>query len=569
MVTAGILEKVGFFLVDVMKILLVEDDLATRSMLEHVSIERHYQVEATGDGRSALKLAQEVDYDLILLDVNIPELDGISVCRRLREQGCQIPILLLTAKDEIADRVIGLDAGADDYAIKPFSVPELFARIRALLRRGRTTFGSPSSQKILTWASLQLNCQTNQVSYGDRELRLTPKEYGILELLLSNPQRVFSRTALITRLWELEATPTESTINSHIKSIRQKLKQAGATQDPIETMYGFGYRLRPLASDLATTNLADSALVDLEVADAFMWDLWQEFQDSFSEQIDLLATTTQAYTDRLITIADGRTRAKATTSELTTLADEEYLRELKQAARQVAHKLVGSLGVYGFPVGSTIAREIEDLLNPHLELTVADLQQMSQLIADLQQELTKEPIFGNQTCLPLVQPISEDQSGSPLVTTLRESRSRSHSFPQSPLARVMVVDDDLAILHRLSVVLSPWGLQVISLADPHRFWAQLTQTMPDLLILDIEMPEFSGIELCQTVRNDPKWGNLPILFITASQDPETILQAFAAGGDDYIRKPMLEPELIARVLNQLEPRQLRQSNLKSNCGAHT
>jgi DNA-binding response OmpR family regulator len=527
-----------------MKILLVEDDLATRTMLENVSIERHYQVETTGDGRSALKLAQEVDYDLILLDVNIPELDGISVCRRLREQGCQIPILLLTAKDEIADRVIGLDAGADDYAIKPFSVPELFARIRALLRRGRTTFDSlaPSSgRKILIWEDLELNCQTHHVTYGGRALRLTPKEYGILELLLFNPQRVFSRSALIVRLWELEATPTERTIDSHIKSVRSKLKQAGATQDPIETMYGFGYRLRRLESDLATTDLADP-----NDADALMWELWQQFKDSFHEQIDLLTTTAQSYTDGL-----------------TTFVDPEYLQELKQSARQVAHKLVGSLGVYGFPSGSTIARKIEDLLHPHLDLTAADLPQMTQLIADLQQELTTEPIFGNQTSLPVVPPISEDRPGLPLVTSLRECR-RSHCLAQSRLAKVMIVDDDVAILDRSSVVLSTWGLQVISLADPQHFWAQLTHTSPDLLILDIEMPEFSGIELCQAVRNHPKWGNLPILLIATSPDPETILQAFAAGGDDYIRKPILEPELIARVLNQLEPRQLRRSNLMPN-----
>ncbi|HEY9644628.1 MAG TPA: response regulator, partial [Coleofasciculaceae cyanobacterium] len=110
---------------------------------------------------------------------------------------------------------------------------------------------------------------------------------------------------------------------------------------------------------------------------------------------------------------------------------------------------------------------------------------------------------------------------------------------------------------------SPWGLQVTPLLDPNRFWEVLTHTSPDLLILDVEMPGFNGIELCQVVRNDPHWGNLPILFLTAHQDVETLVQAFAAGGDDYIRKPILEPELIARVLNRLEPGQIRQHQLIS------
>ncbi len=509
------------FQLGVMKILLVEDDLATQRMLAGVLTARHYQVEVTGDGRSALDLALEFTYDTIVLDIDLPELDGISLCRQLRLEGCETPILLLTAKEALADRIVGLDAGADDYAVKPVNISELCARIRALLRRGKTT----PTKGITTWEWLQLNYENAEVRYADRLLHLTPKEYGILELLLANPQRIFSRSALLGRLWELETIPTESVINSHIKSIRQKLKAAGAKEDPIETVYGFGYRLRRLEIFTSTAENATATESETEVGDSIMLDLWMQFRDSFTEQIDLLAATAR-------TASDGAIDAAAVA-----------------AARQVAHKLVGSLGVYGFPHGSVLARQIEDLLNLKLELTATDLYRMTRLVTELQQEITREPVFGNQATVRVEE-----------LTTSDGSRSPGALLPRLD-AKILAIDDDLAILYRLDVVLSPWGLQVIPVIDRGNFWEQLKQTTPDLLILDIEMPECSGIELCQAVRNDPHWGNLPILFITAASSPTSILQAFAAGGDDYIHKPILEPELIARVLNQLEPRQLRQQYL--------
>jgi DNA-binding response OmpR family regulator len=489
-----------------MKILLVEDDLATQTMLADVLRACHYQVEVTGDGRSGLDLALEFAYDAIVLDIDLPRLDGISLCRKLRIEGCDTPILLLTARDEISDRIIGLDAGADDYALKPFNIPELSARIRALLRRGKPKVASG----ILTWGRLELDYGTAQIRYADRVLRLTPKEYGILELLLSNPTRIFSRSALISRLWELETTPTESVINSHIKSLRQKLKAAGATEDPIETIYGFGYRLRQSENIVSSNDrVAES---QSEVVDNIMLELWTQFQDSFTEQIDLLAATVKF---------DG--------GEIAPVAWD--------TARQVVHKLVGSLGVYGFPHGSVLASQIEDLLQRQRELTVAERQRLERLVVKLQQELKDEPVFGNTATVSVELP--------------------------ALVGKILAIDDDPAILHQLELILAPWGFQIIGVSDRSNFWEQLNEQAPDLLILDIEMPESSGIELCQTVRDDLQWGDLPILFITASSSSTHLRQAFAAGGDDFIRKPILEPELIARVLARLEPRQLRQQYLRS------
>ena len=251
-------------LIQSVRILLVEDDQATRNLLENNFTAQGYKIDVATDGRSAMDLVQDVDYNLVVLDVGIPEVDGISVCKQLRAKGYQVPILLLTAHDLTSDRVMGLDAGADDYMVKPFNLLELLARIRALLRRGST-----NSNDLITWGELHLDRNLQEIRYGKRLLRLTPKEYGILELLLLSPQRIFSRAAFLDRLWELEEPPTESAISSHIKALRQKLKTAGATQNLIETMYGFGYRLHSLetkpnpAPNQASPQSPDKALSQL------------------------------------------------------------------------------------------------------------------------------------------------------------------------------------------------------------------------------------------------------------------------------------------------------------------
>jgi DNA-binding response OmpR family regulator len=632
------------------KILLVEDDQATHTMLES-SLTAHYVVETAADGQSAMNLVEQIEYDLVLLDIGIPELDGISVCKRLRANGFQVPILLLTAKDKATDRVMGLDAGADDYVIKPFNIPELLARIRALLRRGKTTI-TPT----VTHGALQINCNLNEIRWGGQVLRLTPKEYGILELLLLHPQRIFSRAALIDRLWELDESPTESAISSHIKAIRQKLKAAGASQDLIETIYGFGYRLRSLKNLSSTPQSStqqppteapsnsESAITN-EAAEDMMLALWERFKGSFDAQIDVLDQAIAA------------------------LKMGYFTDDLAQTAKQTIHKLVGSLGVYGFSQGSILARQIEELLQSEIPLQPPEIEQITQLITALKQELNREPEFkkpaeaeitvspqNSAVPFPLVLLVDDDQTLTDrlkaeaptrslqievastiakaqqilehtlpdvilldltfstsnedgltwlkslkqqhpqlpvLVFTARDCLSDrvtaaqlgTQAFLQKPIAsaqifqaiqaalpqdkaqglrsqpaivgKVLIVDDDPIILYRVALMLSPWGLQVIPLLDPKRFWETFKSNIPDLLIFDVEMPGLSGIELCQVVRNDPQWGNLPILFLTAHQDAKTLIQAFAAGGDDYIRKPILEPELIARVLNRLQPEQIR------------
>ena len=220
-----------------MRILLVEDDFNLAETLAEAITDQRYVVDVASDGESALDHIKTLDYDLLLLDVMLPDLNGIDLCQQLRSQGHQMPILMITALDTVSDKITGLDAGADDYIIKPVDLGELFARIRALLRRGSST------PPILEWGDLQFDPSTYEVSYSNQPIHLTPKEYSLLELLLRNGRKVLSRHAIIDSVWSLEDPPEEDTVKFHIRSLRKKLKAAGAAGDFIETVHGIGYRL--------------------------------------------------------------------------------------------------------------------------------------------------------------------------------------------------------------------------------------------------------------------------------------------------------------------------------------
>lgn len=223
-----------------MRILIVEDDERIAESLAEALTDQHYIVDIAGDGEKGWEFVEALTYDLILLDLMLPKLDGLSLCQQLRSQGYRMPILLLTARDTTADKVAGLDVGADDYVVKPYKLQELMARLRALLRRGGL-----DAPPVLQWGNLQLDCSTCEVAYNRRSVQITPKEYRLLELFLRRGCRVFSRSAILENLWSFEEPPGEDTVKTHIKRLRQKLKVAGAPDDFIETVYGLGYRLKP------------------------------------------------------------------------------------------------------------------------------------------------------------------------------------------------------------------------------------------------------------------------------------------------------------------------------------
>jgi len=220
--------------------LLVEDDVNLAEALAEALTDQGYVLDIVNDGEAGWTQIQVINYDLILLDVMLPKLDGISLCKRLRTHNFTSPILMITARDDSAAKVSGLDAGADDYVVKPVDLAELLARVRALLRRG-PTLASP----VLEWDGLKLDPSTYEVSYNNKPLRLTPKEYSLLELFLRSGRRVLSRSLLIEHIWSLEAPPSEDTVKAHIKSLRNKLRSVGAPNNLIETIHSIGYRLNP------------------------------------------------------------------------------------------------------------------------------------------------------------------------------------------------------------------------------------------------------------------------------------------------------------------------------------
>jgi DNA-binding response OmpR family regulator len=224
-----------------MRILVVEDDIQLAEMLMEALTDRQYAVDIAEDGEMAWNWVSTLEYDLIVLDLTLPKLDGVSLCHRLRQHDAALPVLMLTARDTVADKIIGLDAGADDYVVKPFDLQELMARIRALLRRGSVT--KPPG---MAWGNLHLNASTFEVTYDQTPLHLTPKEFAVMEVLISSGRRVLSRSNIIERIWSLDDPPTEETVKTHIKSLRNKLKAAGAPEDLIETVHGLGYRLKQL-----------------------------------------------------------------------------------------------------------------------------------------------------------------------------------------------------------------------------------------------------------------------------------------------------------------------------------
>jgi len=631
------------------KILLVEDDELVAEVLSKALTTQHYLVDLATDGQAGVELAEAFEYDLILLDLLLPKLDGISFCKQRRQAGDRTPILLLTAQDTSTNKVAGLDAGADDYMVKPFDLHELLARIRALLRRGTSV-----TMPVLEWGNLRLDPSSCEVRYAEQVLSVTPKEYSLLELFLRNTQRIFSQSALLDHLWSFEESPLENTVRAHIKSLRQKLKKAGAAADLIETVYGLGYRLKLREPEVrcgevettvvlsAASPLATSAEpTKPQIISELTTDLWERFKDKYSDRVNIIEQAVIA------------------------LQQDTLSEDLRQQALAEAHTLVGSLGSFGFTLASDLSREIEQMFQVEARLNQAQKQQLSELVIRLRQELgqasgilatrqddgvalmaqltpieqqprllvvdddaplalaltagatawgmqaevatslaqarkaiaqTRPDVVLLDLCFPdstesgfellaelttyvppvpvvvftaqesfadrvkvarmggrgfLQKPVSPDQVWQAIAQVLQQS--------STPEAKLLIVDDDLQLLDFLRTLLEPWGFNLTLLNDPQQFWNTLEQFVPDLLILDVEMPDLSGIDLCQVVRNDPRWSDLPVLFLSARTDSQTVHQVFTAGADDYVNKPIVGPELVARVLNRLERTKIRRN----------
>jgi two-component system response regulator MprA len=222
-----------------MRILVIDDDRALRDALRRAFVLAGYEVQVAQNGLEGIQRVDETRPDVIVLDVMMPELDGLEACRRLRSLGDRTPILMLTARDAVEDRIDGLDAGADDYLVKPFDVGELIARVRALLRR---TSAELSGER-LSFGSLELDADRHGARFGDQVLELTRTEYQLLELLMLNPRRILPHSLIYERVWGYDFGPSSNALRVYIGYLRRKLSELGAP-DVIHNVRGVGYVLR-------------------------------------------------------------------------------------------------------------------------------------------------------------------------------------------------------------------------------------------------------------------------------------------------------------------------------------
>lgn len=600
-----------------MRILVVDDDEILVDVLSQSLTSQNHVIDVAEDGETAWEYVQSLEYQLILLDVDLPILDGVSLCEKIRSANYGIPILLMTAKDARQERIRGLDAGADDYLIKPLDIGELNARIRALSRRREVI---PTS--VLEINGLTLDPVSCQVNYQQKPIKLTAKEYSLLELFLRNPSRVFSRAQILDSIWTFDDPPLEESVKAHIKGLRKKLKQAGIV-GWIENVYGIGYRLNVQVVQ-SNPNSESHQSVSPSVEEEFnqkMEQLWLQYKDKMIERMNVLQNA------------------------VVKVQNQELLPDLQQEAERAAHKLAGVLGMFSRETGTAIAREIENLLAINPILNSSQQENFIALVEDLDSLLALNPTVSANSKIevPKLLLISQDlklgqefpklgklqelswhqidsiyqakiwlQKNSPYlvaidaditsqqdeyISLIGELTSRTPAIPtlilsgtdrlsdritvaragakgflvkpvpstivretanqllkqeQSKLPHLLVVDDDEVFLSAMRSMLEPWGIKVDTLENPLNFWETLQATDPDLLILDIEMPKINGIELCQALRNDPQWQELPILFLTARQDAATIQQVFEVGGDDYIPKPVVGAALLARINSRLD-----------------
>ncbi len=222
-----------------MRILVVEDEHRIASAIKKGLEQERFAVDLAFDGQAGYDLASTEEFDLIVLDLMLPRLDGLSICKKLRQDGLHTPILILTAKGQIQDKVTGLDSGADDYLTKPFSFEELIARIRALSRRPKTTLSSN-----LTVSDLTLDVRNFEAKRQGKNIRLSGKEFSLLEYLMRHPNRIMSKDQIISHVWNYDSEILPNTVEVYIRNLRQKIDLPFPSLKPlIQTVRGFGYKL--------------------------------------------------------------------------------------------------------------------------------------------------------------------------------------------------------------------------------------------------------------------------------------------------------------------------------------
>jgi DNA-binding response OmpR family regulator/HPt (histidine-containing phosphotransfer) domain-containing protein len=536
-----------------MRILVVEDDDVLLELLTHQLSEHHYAIDGASDGKTGWEYVSTYKYDLIILDVLLPLIDGISLCQRVRQAGYTIPVLMLTSQNTSNAKITGLNAGADDYMVKPFDEAELIARIRALLRRG-----SSNPLPIIIWGDLWLNSNSHEVSYAGDVLDLTAKEYGLLEMMLRESQHVFSKEEILESLWSSEEFPVDATVRSHMRRLRNKLTAGGAPPDFISTSHGRGYYLKPCTATVEVFSELDAGM-DPDPDRFEMTKEQAKIAETSSDLAQLaisapsISTQNEVDKKRQIQYWDllNRTwqnnrsnclnRVEQIRAALGPLQANALTAQIQADAYRAAHNLVGTLGTFGMTIAMELSRKLEQELHPDVYPDASQAELIESLIANLQHQLDITDVLPNRP-ESAIEILGIPESIRPAL-----GKPALGNPGSNPDLRLMVVDDDPILLQSLAHQLAAYNFQVSTLDDPQQFWIVLNGVNPDCLILDMQMPSINGLQLCQELRANLSWQKLPVFFLSALADSRTQQDAFAVGADDYLCKPMTAKDLSDRI----------------------
>ncbi|BAQ62808.1 two component Transcriptional regulator [Geminocystis sp. NIES-3708] len=406
----------------------MEDDQRFGKLIKDYLITESEKIDLVNTGINIRDKLDQGSYDILILDVMLPEKNGIDICRELRATNINLPILFITALNNQIDKIKAFESGADDYLIKPFDFQELLARIKALVRREKKI----KSTTNLTWQNLVMILEEKQVKYGDNYLHLTPTEYKILEIFLTTPQKVFNTDNIIDQLWDIDTIPTNNTLRTHIKSLRKKLTDVGLDKDFIETLYGMGYRLKPL------NNKSDKNIIkkSSSLINYFQNNQLTKNQSDINKQEKLQLLIEQMWLENQENVSQD-------CQKLLDYIHSKNNLKIDDAIRTV-HNFVGFLGSIGYINASNISKKIEVLLKnnyPHVK-DQKNIIKITNLIHELEKELFPEgrqnydkkdqELFNQQKVEILV--IDEDQKLANQLIMFIENPQVSLSFCHSILS---------------------------------------------------------------------------------------------------------------------------------------
>ncbi|GFE71024.1 hypothetical protein CFPU101_36340 [Chroococcus sp. FPU101] len=507
--------------------MLLEQDKNFAAAVQNALLIQGCLIDIATDWGICWQLVELFEYDLILLDLISLDTNAIKFYQRRRLIGDKTPILLIGIEKSGTYKESAKQVGATDYIKKPVGIETLLTRIQKLVREN--PYAHPS---IIQWQKIQLNFLDCQASYNNQPLYLNQTELALLALFVKNHDRIFSLNHILKNLWGFEENLTEHDIELNILQLRQKLQDSGASAEIIDKIHSLGYCL---TSEAQETFPDDLSLIKSQTS----------VPNSFNPLVSVRQSPhLENPAPRLLIIDHDLSLIQSLTTEAHSWGiDAESVQNVTQA-RQIIALHPPDIVLLDLPLKETSEDELHLLselshANPPIPVLVSTKKEGFS-------ERLKVAKMGGQGFLH--KPISPDLVMEAVTHQLQQKAP--------PVGTLMIVGTDSVMLELLETLLSPWGFHLIFLRNPQQFWNTLEQSNPDLLILDFDLPKVSGLELCQIVRQDPRWNDLPILMLSAERKAETVQKVFEVGADDFIHKPIVGPELIARILNRLERHQM-------------